>query len=94
MKLESEKLRIRHMRKQATFSCFYCGRELSRKKKTRDHKQPRSRNGISAPQNIVAACRPCNQAKGGLTLEEFRLVIAYQKGLIKEAKMLFPGEEH
>jgi len=94
MKLENEKARIRHMRKQATFLCFYCGKELSRKKKTRDHKQPRSRNGSSHPRNIVDACRRCNSIKGCLTLEEFRLVIAYQRGLVKPAKMLFPGEEN
>src|SRR5579863_2101593 len=75
-----------------TYLCFYCGKELSRKKKTRDHMQPKSRNGSSQPRNIVDACRKCNQLKGSLTLEEFRLVIAYQKGLQKPATMLFPGE--
>ena len=93
MKLENEKARIRHMRKQATFCCFYCGKELSRKKKTRDHKQPKSRNGSGGNGNIVDACRKCNQLKGCLTLEEFRLVVAYQRGLVKPATMLFPGEE-
>jgi len=93
MKLESEKSRIQHMRKQATFCCFYCGKTLSRKKKTRDHKQPKSRNGSGGTGNIVDACRKCNQLKGCLTLEEFRLVIAYQRGLVKPATMLFPGEE-
>lgn len=74
------------------FFCFYCGKPLSRKKKTRDHMQPKSRNGSGANRNIVDACRTCNQLKGCLTLEEFRLVIAYQKGLIGRAEMLFPGE--
>ena len=76
-----------------TFVCFYCGKVLNPKKKTRDHKQPRSRNGSSAPQNIVAACKPCNQDKGSLTLQEYRVVVAFRQGLIKETKMPFPGEE-
>lgn len=74
------------------FYCFYCGKLLTRPKKTRDHMQPKSRNGSAATRNIVDACRPCNTLKGCLTLEEFRLVIAFQKGLVKPAKMLFPGE--
>ena len=72
--------------------CFYCGKPLSRKVKTRDHVVPQSRNGSSSPSNIVDACKPCNGLKGCLDLEEFRLVIAYRKGLVKRSKMLFPGE--
>jgi 5-methylcytosine-specific restriction endonuclease McrA len=72
--------------------CFYCDKVLSRKLKTRDHVLPKSRHGSSQPNNMVDACRKCNQLKGSLTLEEFRLVIAYQKGLVRKARMLFPGE--
>ena len=72
--------------------CFYCRRRLTRKNKTRDHVQPRSRNGSDKPHNVVEACKTCNCLKGCLTLEEFRLVIAYRQGRIKKARMLFPGE--
>jgi 5-methylcytosine-specific restriction endonuclease McrA len=75
-----------------TYFCFYCGKPLSRQRKTRDHIQPRSRGGSNAPRNVVDACRPCNNLKGCLTLEEFRLVIAFRQGLVKPAKMKFPGE--
>lgn len=85
-KLNGESLKVRQ------FFCFYCGKPLTRQKKTRDHMQPRSRQGSSADRNIVDACRKCNNLKGCLTLEEFRLVVAFQKGLVKPAKMLFPGE--
>jgi len=73
--------------------CFYCGKSLSRKTKTKDHVQPKSRNGSpTSRRNIVDACHPCNQLKGCLTLEEFRVVCAYRAGYIKKAKMRFPGE--
>lgn len=75
-----------------TFLCFYCGEEFNSKRKTRDHKQPRSREGSSDPRNLVDSCKPCNSLKSSLTLEEFRLVVAYQRGLIPAVKMRFPGE--
>jgi 5-methylcytosine-specific restriction endonuclease McrA len=30
-----------------------------------DHKVPRVRGGLDIPENLQAACRPCNLAKGG-----------------------------
>jgi 5-methylcytosine-specific restriction endonuclease McrA len=80
------------MRRLGIFRCFYCDRQLSRTKKTRDHLQPKSRNGSNRPQNIVDACRDCNNLKGCLTLEEFRVVIAYRFGLVNKPKFKFPGE--
>lgn len=72
--------------------CFYCDRQLTRTKKTRDHLQPKSRNGSNAKNNIVDCCRECNNLKGCLTLEEFRVVIALRFGLVEKPKFLFPGE--
>jgi 5-methylcytosine-specific restriction endonuclease McrA len=80
------------MRRLGIFRCFYCDRQLSRTKKTRDHLTPKSRNGSSASHNIVDACRQCNCLKGQLTLEEFRVVIAYRFGLLSKPKFKFPGE--
>jgi 5-methylcytosine-specific restriction endonuclease McrA len=80
------------MRKLGIFRCFYCDRVLSRTKKTRDHLQPKSRNGSNRPNNIVHACRDCNVLKGCLTLEEFRVVVAYRFGLVNKPKFKFPGE--
>lgn len=36
-----------------------------------DHVVPRARGGSNRPSNLVAACIPCNQAKGARKLEEF-----------------------
>ncbi len=80
------------MRKPGTFRCFYCDRILSRRKKTKDHVIPKSRNGSSARHNIVDACRDCNQSKGNLTIDEFRVVVAFRFGVVKRPKFRFPGE--
>lgn len=80
------------MKKLGIYSCFYCDRTLSRQKKTRDHVQPVSRNGSNSPKNIVDACRQCNNLKGCLTLEEFRVVMAFRLGLVKNPRFKFPGE--
>jgi len=80
------------MNRPGIFWCFYCGRQLSRTKKTRDHLTPKSRNGSNKPHNIVHACRQCNNLKGCLTLEEFRVVMAFRAGMVKNLEFLFPGE--
>jgi HNH endonuclease len=50
------------------WSCRYCGREAIEV----DHVEPRARGGATIPANLVAACRPCNKAKGLRTPEEWR----------------------
>jgi 5-methylcytosine-specific restriction endonuclease McrA len=74
------------------YHCYYCDRPLSRRSKTRDHMQPRSRNGSNSSKNIVDACRTCNTLKGCLSVDEFRVVMAFRMGVIKDAKFEFPGE--
>jgi 5-methylcytosine-specific restriction endonuclease McrA len=80
------------MSRLGIFRCFYCDKQLSRQKKTRDHLTPKSRNGSNRPNNIVDACRDCNNLKGCLTLEEFRVVIAFRFGVVQKPKFRFPGE--
>ncbi len=43
------------------FTCQYCG---DRNDLTFDHLIPRSRGGLTRWDNVVAACAPCNLAKG------------------------------
>ena len=74
--------------------CYYCGRKLTRQKATKDHMIPQSKGGSDSQKNIVDACRKCNGDKGCLTVEEFRLVMAFRMGAICAPKHFkFPGEE-
>jgi 5-methylcytosine-specific restriction endonuclease McrA len=50
------------------FTCRYCGSPAS----DVDHVTPWSRGGETLPYNLVAACRPCNRAKGERTPQEWR----------------------
>ena len=43
------------------FACQYCG---ARDELTFDHVVPRSKGGVTSWENVVAACSPCNLAKG------------------------------
>lgn len=47
------------------FRCQYCGK---RGELTFDHVVPRARGGVTSWQNVVAACSPCNLAKGSKSL--------------------------
>jgi hypothetical protein len=91
---------------QAT--CYYCGRVLihfvtNQKGRvapdngwTRDHIVPRHIRGRHAHVTQVDCCHACNQDKGRLTLEEFRAVVMYRRGMIADAKLnsyRFPGEK-
>jgi 5-methylcytosine-specific restriction endonuclease McrA len=50
------------------WTCRYCGREATEV----DQVAPRARGGATLPANLVAACRPCNKAKGLRTPAEWR----------------------
>jgi len=44
--------------------CQYCSKKLSVKECTIDHVIPKSKNGPHVWENVVIACRKCNQKKG------------------------------
>lgn len=48
--------------------CAYCG---SRDRIEVDHVIPFARGGKTVPENLVAACLPCNRSKGSKTPEEW-----------------------
>ena len=51
-------------------TCQYCGSVHPSGELTLDHVIPRSRGGLSAWENLVACCHPCNRQKGNqLALE-------------------------
>ncbi len=50
--------------------CQYCSGRLPRQEATYDHVLPRSQGGMTRWDNVVIACVPCNQRKGGRTPEQ------------------------
>jgi len=50
--------------------CMYCGEVFSEKELTRDHIVPRVQQGPDIWSNVVAACKRCNNVKGGRTPEQ------------------------
>lgn len=46
--------------------CAYCG--LRTKDLTIDHVIPRSQEGTNEPNNLLPACKPCNESKGSKSL--------------------------
>lgn len=51
-------------RSGSPWRCHYCRARLAPKDRTRDHVIPRSRGGLTIPDNLVWACKRCNEAKG------------------------------
>lgn len=50
--------------------CMYCGYQYYESQLTRDHVSPKVQGGRDHWTNVVAACRRCNQQKGGMTPEQ------------------------
>ncbi|KUJ83517.1 HNH endonuclease [Microbulbifer flavimaris] len=51
-------------------TCLYCGKDFILAELTRDHVQPVSRGGKDVWENVVTACRRCNQHKGNRLLQD------------------------
>lgn len=47
-----------------SYTCQYCGRHFPENYLTLDHVTPRSKGGPKSWENIVTACKKCNQIKG------------------------------
>ena len=54
--------------------CQYCGNYFPLDKLTMDHVIPKSRGGKNTWENLVAACKKCNQKKGSRTTKESGMV--------------------
>ncbi len=50
--------------------CLYCGKPFPTDKLSRDHVHPVSRGGRDRWENVVAACKRCNQHKSNYLLSE------------------------
>lgn len=53
--------------------CQYCWMRVSRSEATYDHVLPRAQGGKTTWDNVVIACVPCNQRKGGRTPEQAKM---------------------
>ncbi|MDE7169245.1 MAG: HNH endonuclease [Mucispirillum sp.] len=68
--IAKEKAKAREMRKSRWWKdkvykgeCYYCGRVFPPDEITMDHVVPLIRGGKSSKNNIVSACKECNNAK-------------------------------
>lgn len=52
------------------FRCLYCGKGFARHELSRDHVSPLSQNGENTWNNVVTACKRCNNFKAGRTPEQ------------------------
>lgn len=55
------------------FTCQYCYQEFTSRDLTLDHVVPVSKGGRKSWQNVVAACRRCNQKKGSRSLDQAKM---------------------
>lgn len=60
--------------KQLNGRCAYCGKGMTLKDATRDHVVPKSKGGGNNVKNLLPTCKKCNQMKGDMSLDKFRLV--------------------
>jgi len=76
IKKEKQKAReLRHTpwwkKKISSGVCYYCGRIFKPPELTMDHKIPLSRGGKSEKNNLVPACKDCNNRKKYLLPSEW-----------------------
>ena len=57
--------------------CAYCGDPFMQSERTIDHVVPVCHGGAHTLDNIVVACRACNESKGIKSLEDWRKSIAF-----------------
>ena len=50
-------------RKRERGVCYFCGRQIAPSALTMEHKVPLSRGGKSTKENLVPACKECNNKK-------------------------------
>ena len=62
------------------YTCQYCGAQPAKTSLTIDHIIPKVRNGATNWENVVCACRPCNQRKGSRPPEEASMHLLSRPG--------------
>lgn len=80
--LERLRAKKRALHRRDGWACHYCGRRGTMKTLTQDHKVPRRDGGRSVAENLVSACRSCNQRKGVKPYEAFVERMRAERGLV------------
>ncbi len=57
------------------FKCQYCLKDLNYNDSTQDHVIPKCHDGKSTWENLVIACKSCNNKKGGKLLKDTNLIL-------------------
>lgn len=70
-------LENKYLFKRDRHICAYCAHEYGKSSLTRDHVTPRSRGGANVWNNVVTACKGCNQWKADKTLQELDAKLVY-----------------
>lgn len=73
------------------YLCMYCGKGFPESELTRDHIVPTSQGGLDVWENVVAACRRCNQFKSDRSIESLGmelLALPYRPNLAEYMAML------
>lgn len=73
--------------------CAYCGSPIAIETMQIDHVHPKVAGGVDSIENMVPACRYCNNYKLFFTLEQFRQMIANQIELLRRNSMNFRTAE-
>lgn len=74
------------------YTCQYCGVMPPRTELTLDHVLPRSRGGRTEWENMVVACRACNQKKGNRTPREAQMILKRPPRRPRYVALAFLGE--
>jgi len=84
--IRKEKQKARKLRKTRWWQqkcapgiCYYCGKNVGAKNLTMDHVVPLIRGGKSVKNNLVPACKKCNQEKKYLLAMEWEKFIKQTK---------------
>lgn len=73
------------------YLCMYCGKQHGHSMLTRDHIVPKSHGGLDVWENVVTACRRCNQFKGNRSIESLDmelLALPYRPNLAEYMALL------
>lgn len=76
---------------QRNVRCAYCKQSVKHGKATKDHVVPRGQGGPNVAENIVLACKPCNEAKANRTPEEWaRDILSYRQPFKHKPMTILP----